>query len=319
MGKIPISFDLERGAAALKYRAFSERLPGSISFWNQVLSAFPVADLPAGIAFLDREFILRRQNRQYADYLRLYSPLGPDQALGRCYFDYMPGSRDQLEEWFRETRDCGRSETQYGYPLRLTYPTRENLTYWNVSMTAVSRWPSRVEGIVIFCVDLTPEKRASQILHAQQTELARQAQQIEDAKNALRFLQALREEDKKELGLRLAANTRNLILPALQLLKNCCPDQRRRTLLQTIETSLEEIVGPFSRRLQSTAFNLTPKEIAVANHIKSGRTSKEIAGLLSLSPASIDFHRNNIRKKLGIHKRKEVGLREYLISRTGEE
>ncbi len=319
MGKIPVSFDLERGAAALKHRSLSEGLPGKISFWNQALSPLPAEDLPAGIAFLDREFILRRQNKQYAEYLRLYSPFGPEQALGRCYFDYLPGSREQLEEWFRETRDCGRCETQYEYPLRLTYPTQENLTYWNVSMTAVSRFSSQVEGIVIFCIDRTPEKRATQILHDQQTELERQAGQLEEAKTALRFLQFLREEDIKELGLRLTANTRNLIQPTLQQLKNCCPHKQQRTLLQTIESCLEVIVGPFSRRLQNAAFDLTPKEIVIANHIKSGRTSKEIAELLSVSTSSIDFHRNNIRKKLGINKKKGTGLREHLFSLTREQ
>jgi len=58
---------------------------------------------------------------------------------------------------------------------------------------------------------------------------------------------------------------------------------------------------------------LTPTEIAVSTLIARGHRSKEIAELMSLSASTINFHRNNIRKKLGIHNRK-INLRNYLAS-----
>ncbi|MCU0579177.1 MAG: helix-turn-helix transcriptional regulator [Desulfobacterota bacterium] len=314
MGRSTVTFDLESGARSLKNRGATEKLPGALSYWNRALLSFPPDNLPAGIALLDRDFILRRRNQQYADYLRLYSPLGPDRALGRCYFDYMPGSRGQLEEWFRETRDCGRCETRLDYPLRLTYPAGEKVTYWNASLTALSARPSRVEGILIFCVDVTPGKQAFQVLQDQQAELERRALELREAKTALRVLQDLREEDKTELERRLTANARNLILPDLHLLKTGCPEKTRQSVLKRLEANLEEIVSPFSRRLQTAEYRLTPKEIRIANLIREGRTSKEIAQLLCLSTAGIDFHRNNIRKKLGINQKKQIGLREHLLA-----
>jgi len=57
--------------------------------------------------------------------------------------------------------------------------------------------------------------------------------------------------------------------------------------------------------------HLTPTEIRIVNSIKQGYRVKEIALTLNVSPRTIEFHRDNIRKKLGIKGRK-INLRSYL-------
>jgi DNA-binding CsgD family transcriptional regulator len=55
------------------------------------------------------------------------------------------------------------------------------------------------------------------------------------------------------------------------------------------------------RRAARNLASLTPKELAVAQHILEGETTKEIARLLGNSPRTIECHRGRILNKLGIH------------------
>jgi DNA-binding CsgD family transcriptional regulator len=56
-------------------------------------------------------------------------------------------------------------------------------------------------------------------------------------------------------------------------------------------------------------------ELQIANFIKTGKSSKEIGTLMKLSTATVNVHRNSIRKKLGIT-RKKISLQMYLLNQS---
>ena len=130
---------------------------------------------------------------------------------------------------------------------------------------------------------------------------------------ALKVLLRQREEDRIELEEKVSLNVRELVLPNLDKLKKTKLDERQTAYVEILESNLNDITSPLIRRLSFKYLNLTPKEIQVANLVKQGRTTKEIAELLNLAKKTIDFHRENIRKKLEINNKK-ANLRSHLLS-----
>ena len=88
-------------------------------------------------------------------------------------------------------------------------------------------------------------------------------------------------------------------------------DDIQKDCLDMMESTLNEIVSPFLQNLPLAFLRLTPSEIQVANLVKHGKTTKDIAQILNLSGKTIEFYRKRIRKKVGITN-KQINLRTFL-------
>ena len=86
-----------------------------------------------------------------------------------------------------------------------------------------------------------------------------------------------------------------------------------RRLLEIVETNLKQVISPFLQRLSAAHMLLTPQEIQVASLVKDGKASKEIAAALNISVTTVNFHRKNLRQKLGL-KNTQTNLRTHLMS-----
>ncbi len=144
-------------------------------------------------------------------------------------------------------------------------------------------------------------------------ELQMKSENLEEMNTALKVLLKKREEDKYELEEKVIYNIKEMVQPFLEKLGRTRLDDRQRTFLEILESNLDDIVSPFARKLSTRYLNLTPSEIQIANLVKQGKTTKEIAELLSLSTRTIESHRDSIRKKLGI-KNQKANLRTHLMS-----
>ena len=167
--------------------------------------------------------------------------------------------------------------------------------------------------VVVSHEDVTAIKLAEEALRERELELELQTQKLEETNTALRVLLKAREEDKQALEEKVLANVKELIIPYLKDLKNAGLDSRQKAYLEIVESNLNDIISPFLHQLSSKYLNLTPREIQVATLVKEGKATKEIAELLHLSMNAVDFHRKNIREKLGL-KNKKANLRTHLLS-----
>jgi DNA-binding NarL/FixJ family response regulator len=156
-------------------------------------------------------------------------------------------------------------------------------------------------------------KRSDQALRKREEDLELKKNSLEETNTALRVLLKRREEDKTEIEEKVLSNVKELVIPYLEKLKKKDLGARDNAYLDVLESNLNDITSSFSVKLTSKYHNLTPTEIKIANLIKHGNTTKEVAELLALSCKTIETHRENIRKKLGITNKK-TNLRTHLLT-----
>ena len=163
--------------------------------------------------------------------------------------------------------------------------------------------------------DISKQKHAEEELKKVYDELEKKVRErtenLEEVNTALRVLLKRREEDRAELEDKILNNLKDLVIPYLRWIEKGPLDARQRVYLEMMESNLNNIISPFIRDLSNKFLSLTPTEIRIANLIKEGMVIKEIAEILNLSPRTVEFHRENLRAKLGI-KNKKVNLRTFL-------
>lgn len=161
--------------------------------------------------------------------------------------------------------------------------------------------------------DITQQKVAEDELEKRGIELDTKSRNLEEVNAALRVLLKERGNDKTRLEERIMSNVKELVMPYVEKLKKCRLDPGHRAYIGLIEQNLNDIVSPFARNMGLKFTGLTPTEIEIANLIKNGMRTKEIGDTLHMSQGAINFHRNNVRKKLGLIGKK-INLRSCLLS-----
>lgn len=121
------------------------------------------------------------------------------------------------------------------------------------------------------------------------------------------------DEERNHVGERIFSNYERIILPYVEKLKKVAKSAYQQQLITILEMNLKNIISPFAKNLSGPLGNLSPAEIQVADLIRHGKSTKEIAEILNTGIRTVSFHRENIRKKLDL-KNKKINLRTYLLS-----
>jgi DNA-binding CsgD family transcriptional regulator len=146
----------------------------------------------------------------------------------------------------------------------------------------------------------------------------KKSDEIDELKTTLSVLDDKREKDRVKLEEKIMRNLTELIKPAIDQLKNCGLSKRQKIFMNVVEQNIEKITSPLANRLSSPKYGLTPTEIRVADFIKHGRRTKEIAELFGTSARTVEVHRTHIREKIGLKNRK-VNLRTFINSMESDD
>jgi DNA-binding NarL/FixJ family response regulator len=155
--------------------------------------------------------------------------------------------------------------------------------------------------------------KANESLKTREAELETRTRELEEVNTALGVLLRKREKDQTALGESMLANVKGVIGPYLERLKDRPLSDEQGRYLQIIESNIRDIVSPFIKEISSAYLGLSPSEIQVANLIKQGKATKEIAAVLNLSINTVMSHRFKIRSKFGLIKNK-MNLHTFLQS-----
>jgi PAS domain S-box-containing protein len=156
--------------------------------------------------------------------------------------------------------------------------------------------------------DITRLKKVEAELKRSQSELEQRVQQrtvqLSESNIALTVLLKKREEDRETLAEQVLANAAKLVAPFLDRLEESRLSDQQRILVEILRANIAELTSPFASQFSGKLVRLTPAEMQVANLVKQGKRTKEIAAIMHLSPGTISIHRKNIRKKLELTNQK---------------
>ena len=262
-----------------------------------------VETINEGLGVSDQDYKFTYVNEKFCEMLGYFR----DEIIGHPIIEFVHDDFKELMNDQMARRQKGKEKS-----FELAWQTKDGDTIYTLaSPRAVHDESGRFTGSMGVLTNITDRIKAEEALREKDNKLERQAKNLIEMNTALKVLLEQREKEKTEIKETLLANIKKLVYPYIEKLENIRLDQDVQTFVNIIKSNINDLISPFAKPLSSKYFSLTPSEIQIADLIKHGKTSKEIASILNVSPQAISFHRGNLRKKLGLLNKK-INLRTYL-------
>lgn len=228
--------------------------------------------------------------------------------LGTKLGRYMPVDFVDSVRRNLETGEIARRETE----LRLSRGVHHLL------FTIVPCEVSGVRCVFLLGTDVTPlvmEMRST--LRETERMLTRETAEFEKRNEALLVATRELQERKVNVEERVVANISQFVMPALERLRRSLAHRPETAQIEAIKSSIASIARPLAEPIVSPVVRpeqriFTRREAEIVTLIRAGKTTAEIAEALYLSPATVTFHRKNIRRRLGLG-RGDVRLDTYFL------
>ena len=282
--------------------------------FSDALARTVLNSLSAHIAILDENGIILETNKAWRMYAVKSGMSETHDHRGLNYLeicDATSGSEaedaDKVAKGIRAVICGDLEEFLFDYPCHSA-----DGPHWYYMRTIRMAGPGAVR-VVISHEEITALKLTEEALKKSQEDLIEQKQSLEEANIALKVLLKQREADKLELEKKLLSNIKDLVMPYVEKLRNAPLKPKDKILVEIVEAHLNDVTTPLLQRFSNAKILLTPQETQVATLVKDGKTSKEIADILNVTEATVNFHRKNLRVKFGLTNQR-TNLRSYLIS-----
>jgi PAS domain S-box-containing protein len=265
---------------------------------TQYLSLFD--GLPIAICWVSREDQVLRCNRTLMTITGYSEP-----EISKC----RPGNYSRAEDFKRLRQRAWASEERY-FDGRIL---RKDGTFLEARLTA-SCFLLEGSAILMFsAIDITSQLQLQARL--QQSKQALAEKEIALDRRPLPSRRSWsRWRSKGQAEERISANLQEVVLP---LLKKLRLTETLPEYVDMLENHLQKISNTFGLSVTKIATHLSPREVEISSMVQGGMHSKQIAQLLNISYETVEKHRRNIRKKVGISGT-QTNLTTFLQSNFGE-
>ncbi len=171
-----------------------------------------------------------------------------------------------------------------------------------------------IESTAVLLSDVLQRKDMDQVMRESTKVLQNQAEELEHKNIALKEVLSQIEYEKQETLKHARSHISMFIQPHLHHLKNSSTlSSQDLSVISQLERSLQNLFTSEDMSLIKLGQKLSPREIEICGFIRDGLTTKEIASFLQITEVTVERHRNTIRKKLDLN-RKKINLITYLRS-----
>lgn len=243
---------------------------------NELLQAI-LTVVQDGICILDRELNILYVNPA----MSFWFPITKDMAGAKCYAAF-----HNATSCCSECPSCMSFETKKPHIVEKSYDKRGMGLGWHrVYSVPVMDSRGEVALVIEYIREITPQKRAENMAEFSETQ----------NKALIDFLEQ-KERERETFEQMVVNNVELCIKPILAYLEN----ELGTDSMKIVKRQLDSVVKGLNKNNAFPASVLSPRELEIAELIRNNYASKEIAQKLSITKKAVDFHRTNIRKKLGL-------------------
>jgi len=227
-----------------------------------------------------------------------------------------------FETWFENIHDGDKERiikanlqafqtNQFDEVFKIYHPQKKEHRWIHSISKGICNKKGETEFVNGIMIDITQNKIVENDLTEKESELKKKTNKLEEINLALKVMLDKRQSDRMDLQNYIWSNVNELIIPYIHKLRETDHNETQQLFIDIIESNINKIISPFSFKLSSHHYGLTPTEIKIADLIRQGKKTKEIAKIRNISYKTVEVHRMNIRKKIGI-KNKKSNLQTHL-------
>jgi PAS domain S-box-containing protein len=149
---------------------------------------------------------------------------------------------------------------------------------------------------------------------ALQERLRLEKQQVEEMNVTLRNVMKSVDSERKDFESKLGRRIRSHLLPALDRIAKEPSESIRASYLDLVREQLIGLTSGTASEIDANLLKLSKTEMRICQFIQAGCSTKDICEAMNLAFETVQTHRKNIRRKLGL-RGKNVNLHSYLIGR----